>query len=176
MHSLIYLKQALCIDSRSLDVMQKLASVYINLGDYTAAYCSMRRLLPLVIHNQVEYLNVMRTINELDATFDELSYQGHKEWADKYYEDNNYHLALMEYENCQIMKKTTGDGVTNRIQKIKSFLNPEPGLIRTCLAKGGTYYSTGDYRESNKYFTKVMLLAKEDSEEYRLAKSRVMNV
>lgn len=176
MHSLIYLKQALCLDKRSLDVLQMLASVFINLGDYTAAYCSMRRLLPLVIHNQSEYLNIMRTINELDLTFDEMSYQGHKEWADKYYEDNNYHFALMEYENCQIMRKTTEDNVSQRIEMLKTYINPEPMLVKTCLAKGGAYYSAGDYKVSNKYFSKVMLLASQDTEEYKLAKSRVTNV
>lgn len=176
MHSLIYLKQALCLDKRSLDVLQMLASVYINLGDYTGAYCSMRRLLPLVIHNQSEYLNVMRTINELDVTFDELSYQGHKEWADKYYADNNYHFALMEYENCQIMRKTTEDNIGQKIEMLKTFINPEPTLVKTCLAKGGVYYSAGDYKISNKYFSKVMQLSSQDTEEYKLAKSRVKNV
>lgn len=176
MHSLIYLKQALCLDNKSLDVLQKLSSVYINLGDYTGAYCSMRRLLPLVLHNQAEYLNIMKTIKELDLTFDEMSYQGHKEWADKYYEDNNYHFALLEYENCQIMKKTTEDNVARRIQMLKCFINPEPGLVRTCLAKGGAYYSSGNYQVSNKYFSKVLLLASQDSEEYKIAKSRVTNV
>lgn len=176
MHSLIYLKQALCIDNKSLDVLQRLSSVYINLGDYTGAYCAMRRLLPLVLHNQAEYLNTMKTIKELDLTFDEMSYQGHKEWADKYFEDNNYHFALFEYENCQIMRKTTEDNVARRIQMLKEFINPEPGLVKTCLAKGGAYYSTGNYQISNKYFSKVLLLASQDSEEYKIAKSRVTNV
>ena len=61
--------------------VQKLASVYINLGDYTATYCTMRRLLPLVLHNQQEYLKTVKLINELNDSFDAYSYQGHLEWA-----------------------------------------------------------------------------------------------
>ena len=71
---------------------------------------------------------------------------------------------------------TTEDNVARRIQMLKCFINPEPGLVRTCLAKGGAYYSSGNYQVSNKYFSKVLLLASQDSEEYKIAKSRVTNV
>lgn len=176
MHALIYLKQALCLDSKSLDVLQKLSSVFINLGDYTAAYCAMRRLLPLVLHNQQEYLRTLQTIKDLNSSFDDFSYQGHKEWADKYYDDNNYHMALMEYENCVILKEGMQDNVGERIEKLNLFINPEPRIIKTCLEKGGEFYADGDYKNSNKYFSKVMLLSNENSPEYKFAKSRVVNV
>lgn len=176
MHSLIYLKQALCLDYKSLDVLQKLASVFINLGDYTGAYCAMRRLLPLVLNNQSEYLKTLHLIKELDATFDDFSYQGHKEWADKYYDDNNYHMALMEYENCVILKDSMQDDAGERISRLKSFLYPEERIVKTCLEKGSALYADGDYKQSNKYFSKAMLMSQENSAEYKLAKSRVVNV
>ncbi len=176
MHALIYLKQALCLDGKSLDVLQKLASVFINLGDYTAAYCTMRRLLPLVLHNQEEYLKTLQMVKDLNSSFDDLSYQGHKEWGDNYYDDNNYHLALMEYENCVILNERMLDKVGDRIDRLKSFINPEARIIKTCLEKGSEFYADGNYKTSDKYFSKVMLMANENSAEYKLAKSRVMNV
>lgn len=176
MHALIYLKQALCLDNKSLDVLQKLASVFINLGDYTAAYCTMRRLLPLVIHNQAEYLRILSTIKELNSSFDDLSYQGHKEWADKYYNENNYHMALLEYENCVILNESMQETLGDKIERIKSFINPEMRIIKTCMEKGGSLYVQGDYKTANKYFSKVILMANENSAEYKLAKSRVVNV
>lgn len=176
MHALIYLKQALCLDNKSLDVLQKLASVFINLGDYTAAYCTMRRLLPLVIHNQTEYLRILSTIKELNSSFDDLSYQGHKEWADKYYSENNYHMALLEYENCVILNESLQETLGDRIERIKTFINPETRIIKTCLEKGGALYAKGDYKIANKYFSKVMLMAGENSAEYKLAKTRVVDV
>lgn len=175
MHAMIYLKQALCLDNKSLDVLQKLASVYINLGDYTAAYCTMRRLLPLVIHNQAEYLKILQTIKELNSTFDDSSYMGHKQWADSYYADNNYHMALLEYENCVFLKDDLQEEVGNRIERLKLFINPEVRIIKTCMEKGEALYKEGDFKTSNKYFSKAMLLANENSAEYRLAKSRVVN-
>lgn len=176
MHAMIFLKQALCLDNKSLDVLQKLASVFINLGDYTAAYCTMRRLLPLVIHNQSEYLRTLQVIKDLNASFDDLSYQGHKEWADRYYDDNNYHMALIEYENCVILKEELQSELGDKIDRIKSFINPETRIIKTCLEKGEALYNEGDFKTSNKYYSKAMLLANENSSEYRLAKSRVVNV
>ena len=176
MHAMIFLKQALCLDNKSLDVLQKLASVFINLGDYTAAYCTMRRLLPLVIHNQSEYLRTLQVIKDLNASFDDLSYQGHKEWADRYYEDNNYHMALIEYENCVILKDELQNELGDKIDRIKSFINPETRIIKTCLEKGEALYKEGDFKTSNKYYSKAMLLANENSSDYRLAKSRVVNV
>ena len=176
MHAMIFLKQALCLDNKSLDVLQKLASVFINLGDYTAAYCTMRRLLPLVIHNQSEYLRTLQVIKDLNSSFDDLSYQGHTEWADRYYDDNNYHMALLEYENCVILKDELQNELGDKIDRIKLFINPETRIIKTCLEKGEALYKEGDFKTSNKYYSKAMLLANENSSEYRLAKSRVVNV
>lgn len=176
MRSLIYLKQALCIDNHSLDVLQKLASVYINLGDFTAAYCTMRRLLPLVLHNQPEYLKTLKLVKALNESFDEYSFQGHKEWAIKYDNENNYHMALIEYENCVILKDRLKDSLGERIDRLKSFLRPEERIVRICLEKGGEFYSNGDFRTSNKYFSKVMLMSNKNSSEYKLAKSRVVDV
>ncbi len=176
MHAMIFLKQALCLDNKSLDVLQKLASVFINLGDYTAAYCTMRRLLPLVIHNQSEYLRTLQVIKDLNSSFDDLSYQGHKEWADRYYDDNNYQMALLEYENCVILKDELHSELGDKIDRIKSFISPETRIIKTCLEKGEALYNEGDFKTSNKYYSKAMLLANENSSEYRLAKSRVVNV
>lgn len=176
MHSLIYLKQALCLDLRSLDVLQKLASVYINLGDYTAAYCAMRRLLPLVIHNQPEYLRTVKIIKDLNESFDDKSYKGHYDWAKQYDNENNYHMALMEYENCVILNDEMQEDLSERIERLKSYIRPEERIIKVCMEKGGTYYANGDYKTSNKYFSKVMLMANRESSEYKLAKTRVVNV
>ena len=176
MHSLIYLKQAQCLDNHSLDVLQKLSSVYINLGDFTAAYCAMRRLLPLVLHNQPEYLKTIKLVKTLDESFDEYSYQGHKDWAMRYDSENNYHMALIEYENCVILKESLNDAFGERIERLKSFIKPEERIVKICLEKGGEFYNNGDFRTSNKYFSKVMLMSDKNSSEYKIAKSRVVDV
>ncbi len=176
MRAMIYLKQALCMNEKSLDVLHSLASAFINVGDYTSAYCTMRRLLPLVIHNQEEYLKTMKVIKELDASFDDYSYIGHKEWGDKYFEENNFHFALMEYENCLTLKNEMTDELESKVRKLKRFINPEKMLVQSSLDTGSKYYIEGNYKTANKYFTKVMLFSEPDSQEYRLAKSRVSNV
>ena len=173
MHSMIYLKQAYCINSSSIEVLQMLTSVFINLGDYTAAYCTMRRIMPLVINNQEEYLSTMKVIAELNETFDEQSYIGHKEWGDIYFRENNFHFALFEYENCALISDNMKKELNDKINTIKLFINPESHIIKTSLEKGNKLHKEGKTSAAQKYFTKVIQLSDPESTEYKIAKSRV---
>lgn len=176
MKALAYLKQAYCLDKRSLDTLELLSSTLINIGDFTGGYCCLKRIMPLVINNQKEYLGIIQTIKQLENSFDNLSYQGHADWAEKYYSQNNYYYALFEYENCTIINSATLENFDSIIQNLKLFINPEERIIKTCFEKGATLYSAGNYKMSNKYFSKIMSLTSEYSYEYKLAKSRVVNV
>lgn len=175
-HALKYLEQAFCLDSKSMDILKRLSSVMINLGDITGAYCCLKRMLPLVISRQKDYYDIIRTTKELEARFDENSADKHIELAKKYYAENNYYLSLFEYENCVIINNKLADNYDKIIQKIKRFLKPEERIIKTCFEKGALYHSGGDFRTSNKYFTKIMTLSDETSSEYKLAKSRIVHV
>ena len=170
-----YLEQALCLDTKSIDILQKLSAVMVNLGDFTGAYCCLKRTLPLVINNQKEYLDIIKAVRELESRFESFNYKKHLELAEKYYENNNYNLALYEYENCVILSPDLNYEYGDLIQVIKSYLNPESRIIQQCLEKGNHYYSRGEYNQSNKYFTKIMSLAKETSSEYKMAKARITN-
>ena len=61
------------------------------------------------------------------------------------------------------------------VKKIKSFIDPEERIIKSCFEKGEIYYSNRDYKQSNRYFNKVMSLTSENSSEYKYAKSRLVN-
>ena len=176
MQALIYLKQAYCIDNRSLDVLEKLSTVYAKLGDFTSSYCALKRMLPLVISNQKEYLEIMQTARQLESSFDMYSADGHKEWGQKYFDDNNYHFALFEYENSVIIDNKLSFDLDKILEKLRMFINPEERIVKSCFERGGAAYSNGDYRQSNKYFTKIMTLSKEDSADYKFARSRIVNV
>ena len=85
-------------------------------------------------------------------------------------------MALLEYENCVILKDDLQEEIGDKIERLKLFINPEQRIIKTCLEKGEALYKEGDFITSNKYFSKAMLLSNDNSVEYRLAKSRVVNV
>lgn len=174
--ALIYLKQAYCIDNKSLDVLEILSATMLELGDYTGAYCVLKRIMPLVMNSQKEYLEIIKNLKQLEISFDSQSYQGHEHWADKYYDDNNYFFALFEYENCLIIDSNLFDKFDSKIQKIRSFINPEDRIIKTCFEKGMVFHSAGDFKTANKYFTKIMTLADENSSDYRYARARFVNV
>ncbi len=175
-HAIKYLKQAFCLDPKSIDILKRLSTVMIHVGDLTGAYCCLKRMIPLVISRQKDYYDIVKTSKELEAGFNGNDMSKHLNAAEKYYSENSYHLALFEYENYIILNNNVAEKYDSIIQKIKLFLNPEQRIIKTCFEKGAFYYSEGDYRQSNKYFSKIMTLANERSSEYKLAKSRVVNV
>lgn len=174
--ALIYLEQAFCLDSKSIDILKKLSSVMIYTGNYTGAYCCLKRMIPLVISRQKDYYEIIKATKELEAGFGEDKANKHIELAEKYYSDNKYHLALFEYENAVILDNSLSDEYEDIIQKIKRFLKPEERIIKTCFEKGALYHSEGAFNRSNKYYTRVMALSEEGSSEYKLAKSRIVNV
>ena len=175
-NALIYLEQAFCLDSKSIDILKRLSSVMIHLEDISGAYCCLKRMLPLVLSRQKEYYDIIKTIKELEVGFDINKSDKHLVLAEKYYSENNYYLALFEYENCIILNNKLNDKYDGLIQKIKRFLNPETRIIKTCFEKGAFYHSEKDYIKSNKYFSKIMMLSDENSSDYKLAKSRIVNV
>ena len=175
-NALVYIRQAYCVDKRSLDILQMLSSIMVNLRDIKGAYCCFKRIMPLVMSNQKEYLEVVRAAKQLESSIEDKNVDYNMEMAERYYSDNNYHLALYEYENCVILIPELAKEMDKRIQQLKMFLNPEERIIKSCFEKGGASYSNGDYRQSNKYFTKIMTLSDRESQDYRFAKSRLMNV
>jgi len=175
-HALKYLEQAFCLDSKSIDILKILSSTMIYAGDYSGAYCCLKRMLPLVISRQKDYYEIIKTTKEFEDRFDEAIAEKHAGLADKYYAENDYYMALFEYENCVILDNSLTGTYGNIILKIKSFLNPQERIIKACFEKGAVYHSAGDFKTSNKYFTKIMSLSDESSADYKLAKSRIVNV
>lgn len=169
-------KQAYCIDNKSLDVLQRLSSVMVELGDLTGAYCCFKRMLPLLLNNQKEYLSIIQTTRQIEERLGNMNCDTHLELAKKYYSENNYHYALFEYENCIIIDGAKAETFTDIIQTLKSYINPEERIIKLCFEKGGAFYSNGDFRQANKYFSKIMTLSGEDSADYKFARSRIVNV
>ncbi len=174
--ALKYLKQAYCLDSKSNDILKKLYSTMVQTGNISGSFCCIKRMLPLVIGNQKEYLEIIKTSKDIQLKLDKAYCAKHIELAKKYYDNNNYHLALFEYENYVLLDNNLSYEYDDIIQKIKSFLHPEERIIKTCFEKGSFYRSGKDYIKSNKYFSKIMTLSDENSSDYKLAKSRIVNV
>ena len=174
--ALKYLLQAHCADFRSLDVLQMMYSVMSSLRNNTGSYCCLKRMIPLVVNNQKTYLDIMRATRQLEGTFSPDIYQEHYERAEDYYRDNHYKLALYEYENSILINGKIAPNFDSKIQRLKYFFNPEERIIKSCMEKGTSNYSLGNYNTSNKYFTRIMSLTTSDSKDYKFAKSRLVNV
>ena len=174
--ALTYLEQAYSLDNKSFDVLSKIPYIMLELGDISGAYCFFKRLVPLIINKQKEYLEIIKNIKQLENNFDGNTFDKHYRLANKYFTENNYHFALIEYENCMLINGVNSEELGNKIQLLKSFINPEMKIIRVCFDKAESCCSIGDYRLANKYFTKIMQLSNENSIDYRQAKARLSDV
>ena len=83
---------------------------------------------------------------------------------------------MFEYENCMLLNDHLPTDIADRIEQLKLFINPEAHIVKTYMNKADVLYKEGDIKSVNKYFTKVMLFSEPESQEYRLAKTRVANV
>ena len=78
-------------------------------------------MIPLVLSRQKDYYDIITTTKELESGFGENKTQKHLKLAEKYYSENNYYMALFEYENCVILDSELADQYEDKIQKIKLF-------------------------------------------------------
>ena len=65
--------------------------------------------------------------------------------------------------------------LSEKIEKLRTFISPEQRIIKTSMERGNKLFEKNDFKNSNKYFSKVMLFSREDSSEYKLAKSKITN-
>ncbi|MCQ2738860.1 MAG: tetratricopeptide repeat protein [bacterium] len=174
--AITYLKQALCIDNKSIDVLQILSATTLNSELYTDAYCYFKRMIPLVIGHQKEYLELIRTIKKLEPQINTDEISRHELIAEEYYNNNDYKNALFEYETCLILNPNLSHKYENIIENLKVFIAPEADLIKMYMEQASVWHSAGNIQKANKYFSKILILAETGSPEYKIAKSRLTNV
>jgi len=166
-----------CLRSHnSKDAVLNLAKSYEAIDDSRSAYCFYKRYLNFTISTQSEYLELIKKINNLRKQIDFYSSNVVLEMAKKHYENNEYYKALVEYENYVILKPESKDDYAETIKRIRSFLLPEQIITRKYLEKGKELLKTGEIDGAKRYFTEVMHLSNPKSNEYKLAKSKILNV
>lgn len=158
------------------DIYLKIAQCFQAVNDYRMAYCFYNRYVKYIISSQGEYLEITRTIMNLKKMLDISASDITLEVAKQHYENNEYHEALIEYENYVILNPQLKSEYEHEINKLKSFVNSEEIITRKYLDKGKELLKRGETKGANKYFTEVMHLSNPKSDEYKFAKSKLGNV
>ena len=174
--ALYYFELASRNNNDNKNIYIKMAQCFESISDYRMAFCFYNRYLKYTISSQEEYLIMLRKISNIKRLLDSSATDITLELAKKHYENNEYYEALAEYENLIIINPELKSEYIDEINKLKTFINSEDIITKNYLAKGNELLLKGEIKGANKYFTEVMHLAHPKSNEYKLAKSKLVNV
>ena len=158
------------------NIFINLAECYIKLSDYRMGICFYTRALKYSMSIQKEYLELTRNISNLKKMIDKSSSEVTLELANNYYNNNEYYQALIEYENYTILNPNKKTEFEPKINKLKSFVNAEDRVTNEYIQLGNQLLLKGENQNANKYFSKVIEMSNPKSKEYKLAKTKLVNV
>ena len=90
-------------------------------------------------------------------------------------ENNKYFDAMLEYENILILDNDNIDAKI-QFQLYEGLSTPESSLSKLYNKTGNELLHAGKHKEANKFFTRVMEISQQNSDEYRFAKAKLTNV
>ena len=175
-NALVFLKQAYKINKDNKQLLLMIGDCYEEMKEYSYAYCFYKRYLNKSIANQGDYLTGSKRLSKASVMITDEMRENHAKKAEEYKNNSDFYGALEEYENCVLLNSNDEIKYVDLINDMKLHIDPETPLIKTYLEKGADMKKQNNYKESNKYYTKVMKLSNPQSQEYRLAKSGLSNV
>ncbi len=168
-----YFTRALFLDNKDRKLYMHIAAEYSYMRDYTRAYCYLKRYINTLIANpnQAEYLNAVRNLNSFEP---HIKKELIKEPLHQL-ENNKYFDAMLEYENILILDDDNSDAKI-QFQFYEGLSTPENSLSKLYNKTGNELLHAGKFKEANKFFTRVMEISQQNSDEYRFAKAKLTNV
>ena len=175
-NALVFLKQAYKINRDNKQLLLMLGDCYEASKEYSYSYCFYKRFLNKSISNQSEYLVGSRRISKVSMLLTDAMKEAHAKKAEEYKNNSDYYAALEEYENCVLLDSNDEVKYIDLINDMKLHIDPETPLIKSYMEKGSDMKKQNNFKEANRYYTKVMKLSNPQSQEYKLAKSGLSNV
>ena len=168
-----YWTNALYIDSNYPKIINNLAISYDMMQKYDYAYCYYSRYSKFVANKQAEIDKITARCHKIKPFLNANPYliNNHLEIAEDAFSDCDYKRALNEYKNYVILNPEAQEDYIKLIIKIENYLNPDKGMIESCLFNGRKLLANNsNYEEAKSYFARVMVLADSSSQEYKEAK------
>ncbi len=174
--SLRYFQRALFLDDTDKKIYMYLASVYSKIRDYSRAYCFTKKYLDFVVkeNNQAEYLKTIKTLKAFEPY--KMAGNVSVNIAENYFNNNRYIEAKLEYDCVLILQPELESELKSKINMLNLVIHPEKVLAELYIEKGKSLYNLGKIKEAESFFTRVMEITSANTQEYKLAKSRVGNV
>lgn len=168
-----YFIRALFLNNNDRKLYMHIAGEYSYIRDYTRAYCYIKRYIETLLSspNQAEYLNAIKYLKSFEPHIKKDAIKPPVSLI----ENNKYYEAALEYENILILNPDNGDFKINT-QLYESLSKPENTLSKLYNKTGNNLLHAGKPKEANKFFTRVMEISAQNSDEYKFAKAKLTNV
>ncbi len=167
---------ALYLDPNYAKIINNLAISYDMLKKYDYAYCYYTRYEKFIANKAVELDKITVRCNKIKPILNANPFliTNHLEAAEDAFAQCDYKRALNEFKNYIILEPTAQPDYINLIIKLENYLNPDKGVIETCILKGRKLIiNDNNYEEAKQYFARVLVLADINSPEYNEAKGRL---
>ena len=114
----------------STKIILEIANLYLILGKNSYAYVYYKRAIDLLPEGTSYYSKVKSKIASLSFVLNDAEIvDSHLQKARDAEADNDYELAIDEYENYMLLTESENPDIKQLIDKYKLFVNPEPFVI-----------------------------------------------
>lgn len=169
-----YWTKAMYLDPTYPKTISNLGVCYDMLKQFDYAYCYYTIYSSAVINQPNEYAKVITRCHKIKPYLNEnpLLAENHLIVAKNAFANCDYDKAICEFKNYVILKPQEQENYLEMIKKIEQFLNPERTMIDFCNDKGIKLMGQHKFKEAQKYFARILILANSGTVEYANARRK----
>lgn len=169
-----YWTKAMYLDPTYPKTISNLAVCHDMLKQFDYAYCYYSIYAPYVINKPEEYGRVITRCHKIKPFLNEhpLIIENHILVAKNAFANCDYSRAISEFKNYIILKPQEQEVYLELVQKLEQYLNPEKVMIDACNDKGIKLMGEHKYRDAQKYFARILVLANSGTADYANARRK----
>lgn len=169
-----YWTKAMYLDPIYPKTISNLAICHDMLKQFDYAYCYYTIFASFIINQPAEYSKVVTRCHKIKPYLNDnpLLAENHIIAAKKAFANCDYDRAISEFKNYIILKPQEQDVYFEMVKKLEQYLNPERTMINICNDKGIKLMGQHKFKEAQKYFARILVLADSGTPDYANARRK----
>lgn len=169
-----YWTKAMYLDPNYPKTISNLAVCHDMLKQFDYAYCYYTIFASYVINQPEDYNRVITRCHKIKPYLNEnpLLIENHILIAKNAFANCDYSKAISEFKNYIILKPQEQEVYLELVNKLEQYLNPDKVMIDACSDKGIKLMGEHKFKEAQKYFARILVLADSGSADYANARRK----